>query len=44
MKKVVKKEVNIKEESRHKYEQYFNSNFNVCYIKPHQVTIFLFNI
>ncbi|XP_063429941.1 S1 RNA-binding domain-containing protein 1-like [Mytilus trossulus] len=36
-KKVVKKEVNIKEESRHKYEQYFNSNFNVCYIKPHQV-------
>lgn len=35
--KKMKKAFNPKDDMRHKFEQYFNSNFQVCDIKPHQV-------
>ena len=33
----MKKAFNSKDNMKHKFEQYFNSNFQVCDIKPHQV-------
>ena len=35
--KKMKKAFNSKDNMKHKFEQYFNSNFQVCDIKPHQV-------